>query len=251
MSNDQFTIREIEVINSRWGYQQVVKICLNDGSEGYFEIENIFESTGVSPDELEVLINSVVVISEEEDGKFKIKKYCLSVSDLMEFRKLGKSQMKRINDVILEERYGSIRIILKTPEIDYDINLSSLVIQTCIGSKECSALIGSYINPDFFNVGEKIGNFICKRENTTIKDLNLRFGIGFQEKIRNLREGMGIADANNQISDNLSSGDEYEFNYTESFEKYGGPGDGYGGNLSDDFIDDALGGEPDAYWNID
>lgn len=35
------------------------------------------------------------------------------------------------------------------------------------------------------------------------------------------------------------------------FDEYGGPSDGYGGRLDDDFINDALDGNPDAYWNID
>ena len=40
--------------------------------------------------------------------------------------------------------------------------------------------------------------------------------------------------------------------YTRNrFDKYNGPSDGYGGALSDDFIDDALSGDPDAIWNID
>lgn len=36
--------------------------------------------------------------------------------------------------------------------------------------------------------------------------------------------------------------------YGRSYDEYGG---GPTGDLSDDFIDDVLDGEPDAYWNID
>jgi hypothetical protein len=39
-----------------------------------------------------------------------------------------------------------------------------------------------------------------------------------------------------------------EYDDGDSYSKYGG---GPTGELSDDFIDDVLGGEPDAYWNID
>ena len=42
----------------------------------------------------------------------------------------------------------------------------------------------------------------------------------------------------------------YDLDYT-GFEEYGGPSDGYGGRLDDDFINDVLDGDPDAYWNID
>lgn len=37
----------------------------------------------------------------------------------------------------------------------------------------------------------------------------------------------------------------------DKYSDYGGPTDGYGGNLTDDFIDDALGGEYGAILNID
>jgi len=37
---------------------------------------------------------------------------------------------------------------------------------------------------------------------------------------------------------------------SDRYSEYGGPPDGYGGYLTDDFIDDALGGEPDANSNI-
>lgn len=36
-----------------------------------------------------------------------------------------------------------------------------------------------------------------------------------------------------------------------TYSQYGGPLDGYGGSLDDDFINDVLDGKPDAYWNID
>lgn len=35
-----------------------------------------------------------------------------------------------------------------------------------------------------------------------------------------------------------------------NYERYGGPTDGFGGRIDDDFIDDVLGGIPDAIWNI-
>ena len=40
-------------------------------------------------------------------------------------------------------------------------------------------------------------------------------------------------------------------NTTDNYSNYGGPSDGYGGRLDDEYIDDAFGGEADAYWNID
>jgi hypothetical protein len=38
---------------------------------------------------------------------------------------------------------------------------------------------------------------------------------------------------------------------SSSYDEYGGPDDGYRGHIDDDFINDVLGGHPDAFWNID
>lgn len=45
-------------------------------------------------------------------------------------------------------------------------------------------------------------------------------------------------------------------NYSEeskrgNYSEYGGPSDGYGGYLDDDFINDVLDGDPSAIWNLD
>lgn len=42
-----------------------------------------------------------------------------------------------------------------------------------------------------------------------------------------------------------------DYESSDDYRTHGGPSDGYGGRLDDDFIDDAFGGEADAYWNID
>lgn len=53
---------------------------------------------------------------------------------------------------------------------------------------------------------------------------------------------------NQSMRDRSSSQEISEYT---GFEEYGGPSDGYGGRLDDDYIDDVLDGHPDAYWNID
>lgn len=57
----------------------------------------------------------------------------------------------------------------------------------------------------------------------------------------------------NMWLDNLPSSNSAwpEDTFDSLYNKYGNPSDGYGDSLDDDFIDDALDGEPDAYWNID
>lgn len=42
-----------------------------------------------------------------------------------------------------------------------------------------------------------------------------------------------------------------KYDQDDNYSQYGGPSDGYGGSLDDDFINGALGGEPDANWNLD
>ena len=44
---------------------------------------------------------------------------------------------------------------------------------------------------------------------------------------------------------------DYKRGDDDNYSNYGGPSDGHGGRLDDNFIDDALGGEAEAYWNID
>ena len=55
-------------------------------------------------------------------------------------------------------------------------------------------------------------------------------------------------DEDYQYDDDDYDDDYDDDDYGSSYSRYGG---GPTGDLSDDFIDDVLGGEPDAYWNID
>ncbi|MCX2837266.1 hypothetical protein OQ279_03805 [Salinimicrobium sp. MT39] len=251
MKTEKASITDLEIFNSRWGYEQGVKFCLDNGREDYFQIEKIFEASGIAPNELEVLIGSEVIISIDDKNNINVDKYLLAVSDLIQFRKENKSLMKEIHKVRYEDRNGSTRVILETSERSFDIAIAPLTIQSCLGKDEFLALEGSFINPQFFGVGDKIGKYTCKYNETTIKELNLRYGIGFQEKVNRIRKTIAHTREQEENIEGNSKSNYDDFNHTESYDKYGGPGDGYGGNLSDDFIDDALGGEPDAYWNID
>lgn len=243
-------IRELEVINSRLGYQQGVCIVLEDGRREFFDIEEVHRNTGIAPNDLEVLIGSQVVVNTQSDD-FEIKEYKLTVSSLMDFVNNHRSIMKQINKVSLVERNGSNRVILHTQERNFDIALSSFIIQTCVPREDVGALVGSFINPQFFNIGEKIGDYVCQKENSIIKELNLRYSVGFLDVVDKIREERKD---NQAISGQVEIGelDDYESHTNfANFDKYNGPSDGYGGSLSDEFIDDALGGDPEAYWNID
>lgn len=115
--------------------------------------------------------------------------------------------------------------------------------------EEFYKLRGAFLSPVFFKAGEcsdYTGRFSeIKENNKIVKNLNLRFN----QSIENNYEINGIQ----QLKNSKKSQDNYNDNarFKRSYDQYGGPSDGYGGHIDDDFINDALGGEPDAIWNLD
>ena len=65
------------------------------------------------------------------------------------------------------------------------------------------------------------------------------------------KEGKVISLLQKQSRSNNHASEDDDFHSSSNYDEHGGPSDGYGGHLSDDFINDALGGEADAYWNLD
>ncbi len=206
----QIIITKIEVKSSRWGYQQEVELILNNGQSIITEKEEIYTKTGIRPNELEVLIGSPVMVTISYKGILSIEKYLLSVSDLTQFRIQGNSKFKEICQVWIEEKYRNSRVYLKTNEGIYNINIESVSIQSCLGKDKLPALVGSFINPDFYEVGEKMGKYICKKTNNTIKDLNLRFSTGFQERINRKSINKAIdASEKQSVENNILDPDAY------------------------------------------
>lgn len=100
---------------------------------------------------------------------------------------------------------------------------------------ECTQLI--VINPADY-VGHIPGGFYVPRTIIRFVDETLLGAVlGNKRRIREYHRG-------------ASSSSSYDQPHYE-YEEYGGPSDGYGGRLDDDFINDVLDGDPDAYWNID
>ena len=104
-------------------------------------------------------------------------------------------------------------------------------------------LKNSYINPVFYKNGEIMsGGKKCYSDNSIIKELNLRFSSSVEKMHKNFDESEPKFYYSNSNDTSYSN---------SNYDEYGGLSDGYGGYIDDDFINDALGGHPDAYWNID
>ncbi|MBT6684803.1 MAG: hypothetical protein HN704_03955 [Bacteroidetes bacterium] len=56
---------------------------------------------------------------------------------------------------------------------------------------------------------------------------------------------------NEVLDDKYPESNNCENNQDTSYEQFDGPSDGYGGMLSDGFINDVLDGDSEAYWNVD
>ncbi|AWH74383.1 hypothetical protein DCS32_09495 [Dokdonia sp. Dokd-P16] len=149
---------------------------------------------------------------------------------------------RKIKQIFTFTRNGKVNCGIKNINDDVvfvtEKRLSAL---TNLDSSEFHILEGSFINPSFYEDGEIMANGSkCYGTNKIVKELNLRF-LG---NINQMHENFENSEPKYYISNANHS-------YDSSYEIYGGPGDGYGGHLDDDFINDVLGGHPDAYWNID
>ena len=87
-------------------------------------------------------------------------------------------------------------------------------------------------------------NNICFEESDYLKSCNLYW------------ENKDSAEQDKIDNEIYNAEQDYHLNqggnhHNEKYVQYGGPSDGYGGSVNDDFINDALGGDPDAILNID
>jgi hypothetical protein len=250
----------ISVSDSRNTQRQTCIFELENGKNVAMENDKIFELTSVRPNELEVFVGSQLKLSEDYNVN-AIDEFLLSAAQLTSFRKLvneNKNGLEKILDITsYESKYGSFIYQLKTSSNIYEINYKPLSIMTRIVEPLFSSLIGCYIRPVFFREGEMMGKIRCQNSGRTIKDLNLRYSFKFPEKIFTLRFNAEFDDFRGKkfAVPELKNSSE-NINHTDSAGsstqgQYGGPRDGYGGTLDDDFINDVLDGDPDAYWNID
>ena len=165
---------------------------------------------------------------------------------------------------------------VKNPEVPKEINVSfniridfkiiyfiTLILQE-IYDDTIDIYINYATNTESEILGILCGTYISSEQNFT----NISRPIKAHEILRlnigdiDIREFSSIFPNNNFSPDGYCSASDYEEDYREndyindflrekSYGKYPGSYAQDVEGLSNDFIDDVLGGEPDAYWNID
>jgi hypothetical protein len=222
---------------------------------------NIKGSIGLEVYELELLIGSTMRIEfyKKGDKTFNgdvckkdniiVKDYFFELIKPVERLRVENAKQllpfKKIKQIFYFNKFNKNSVGIKT--IDEQVIFLSekrFEAQSKLKKSEQHILVGSYIYPEFFKIG---GTFPDGRpitlDNKFLRWINLRYADNNERMHEAFENGAGYFDGHEGY-DPLSG-------YGDSYDQYGGPSDGYGGALDDDFINDALGGEVDAYWNID
>lgn len=218
----------------------------------YLTAKQVKQNTNLEIDEVEMLVGSgiraVFYKKGEElfDGSIcycdniLIKEFWITiVQDIDEFKALNNFKLvdlEIIINVFTFKRINVESVGIKTSNGNvYFVTVKRLSALTKLEASEFHILEKSFVKPEFYHNGEKMANGeICYGENKIIKALNLRLRGNVEE-----------------MHEYFENGSNYFYSMQPSYEYYGGPSDGYGGSLDDDFINDVLDGDPEAYWNID
>ena len=223
---------------------------------------NIKQNTGLEVYELELLIGSTLRIDFYTKGEkmfnggicdkdnLIVKEYFFELQKPVEKLRVEYANrllpFKKIKQIFYFHKFDKDNVGIKTIDDQVTfISLKRFEIQSKLEKSEQHILVGSYIYPEFYKIGDILPNGTpITQNNKILRWINLRYADNI--------EGMHEAFENNSAGyyDGNEGYDPYE-NYGKSYDQYGGPSDGYGGSLDDDFINDVLDGEPDAYWNID
>lgn len=254
------TLRTISDIKTRIVKRNLLIIIeFKEGGHIFATQREIFLLTKLQVFEIELLIGSMAQVWYYEENEKMVngricltnnqfvKKYSIKLEDSIDELKLNKSHLllpfRKITKIFHFNKNGNNTVGIKTSIEDETIfiYLKRFEALTQLNKDEMFILNGSYIYPEFYKAGEILasGNKVQK-DNILLKSLNLRFWGTLDEM-------------EDSALDNLNESGRSERNYESktSHSEYGGVSDGYGGYLDDDFINDALGGDPDAYWNID
>lgn len=136
-------------------------------------------------------------------------------------------------------------------------SLSEIIFKKITGLEVCEhdLIIGSYLTVETWNEGDVfIGlngkKIVVKKSGVILKNPEIRTAPDF---ISAKNSFLRLTSSQQRKSINVSGPNDplHYWSNSNGYYQYGGPPDGYGGFVSDDFINDALGGEPDAIWNID
>ncbi|MBL85962.1 MAG: hypothetical protein CMO82_04805 [Winogradskyella sp.] len=222
---------------------------------------NVKQNTGLNINEIEMLEGSLIrpdfykkgekMFNEKicEKDNLLIRDFWITLvpNNIEKFKAINQTKkidFKQIKQVFTFTRNGRVNCGIKTldDEVVF-VTKKRLEGLTSLDESEFHILENSYINPIYYKNGEIMaGGKKCYSDNSIIKELNLRFSGNVEQMHQNFEENEPNFYYSHSNNSNYSS---------NSYAEYGGPSDGYGGHIDDDFINDVLGGHPDAYWNID
>lgn len=207
--------------------------------------ENIRQNTTIEVNELELLIDSTLRIDfyKKGDKMFNdkicskddilVKEYFFELAEpiekLRESKKENLLAFKKIKEIFYFQKYGRENVGIKTEDDNVTfLSLKRFEIQSKLEKSEQHILIGSYIFPEYYKIGETLPNGKeVTANNKLLKWINLRYSERIDKMHQNFEENIAYYDGE----------DDYN------------PYDDYG--TDEDFIRDVLDGDPSNYWNID
>lgn len=227
----------------------------------YLSPANIKQNTNIDINEVEILIGSTIrptfykkgekMLNDKicKDDNTVINDFWITLLDTIpKLREINKNHILPLKKIVKVFQFTREEDIvgfeLENEDNPFYIKSYKLERITNLEPSEFHILTNSYIAPIYYKKGEvlKQGD-IVRKDNRILKKLNIRFSGTIDEMHKNYKEP--------EQNNNYHEEERFDDRETYSYEQYGGPSDGYGGMLDDDFINDALGGEPDAIWNID
>lgn len=245
------------------GRQQVGFVVENNEKYIYLSPANIKQNTGVEINEVEILIGSTIRPTFYGNGEkmfdgrictidnYVIKDFWITLSETIEeLRVKNKDKvlpMKNIIRVFQFTKDNRNVTGFDTGDVKATfISSERLHKLTSLDPREFHILEGSFICPEYYKEGEQMGGthgLIAKKSGVMLKNLNLRFSGNAEEMHKNFEERPNFHYSNSRNYNDREN--------RSSYNQYGGPSDGYGGSLDDDFINNVLDGDPSAIWNID
>lgn len=254
--------------------RQFLHIEFDDSKVRVIDYNEISFIIRISPFELELLIGSEVLPNYYSKGEINLFGQVVTFDNL---QLKGFSLKERFNiettktlngDKILDfktiseikeitNKKGTISFVLNfTDTTSCFLREKDLKAWTGLEKKHFTALIGQKCSPQYFLKDEIMSDFYgqanyCTSDNTIVKSLNLRFDdLGLEkikENISKIDSGISINEIKKKPEHNYGNDEnDDDDDYGNSYEKYNGYND-----WSDDVIDDAFEGDPEATWNVD
>lgn len=238
--------------------RQLIVLNRQNGKPVFLSYNQVKQSTGLYIDQIELLVGSSIRVNYYEYGDIMyngrecnseqsiVKDFWITLADTIENLKIKNSTFLRCFDKIVRIDIKSINgiskaIILTDKGKKIWTNSKYLSKYTTLDIEEIRILEGSLIWVIFYNVGEILRNGTKVTTADKIeKEYQIRFIYEYEKMYKNF-------EYTNKLQED-STGDVFVKN---KYGEYDGPSDGYGGYLDDDFINDVLDGNVDAYWGLD